>query len=48
MRQATVKGKCLFVQQGKGWALTVSGQTYMKKTYGVNRGNAPVPVADAK
>jgi hypothetical protein len=48
MRQAKVKGKSLFVQQSKGWALTVSGQTYLKDTYKVKKGNAPLPKADDK
>ncbi len=42
MRQAKVKGKGLFKQQGKEWFLTVSGENYMKGNYHVRKGNAPV------
>ena len=46
MRQAKVKGKSLFLQQGKAWSLTVSGQTHLKTTFGVRKGNTPLPEAD--
>ena len=43
MRSAKDKGKNLFNQQGKGWKLTVSGELYLKNTYGVKKGNKSVP-----
>jgi hypothetical protein len=41
----TVPGKSLFKQQGKGWVLTISGEQYVKETYGVRKGNKPLPEA---
>lgn len=41
MRTAKKKGKGLFSQQGKGWKLTVTGETYLRETYGVKKGNKP-------
>lgn len=41
MRQAKDKGKSLFSQHGKGWKPTVSGELYLKNTYGVKKGNKP-------
>lgn len=38
MRQAKADGKSLFVQQGKGWKLTVSGEVYLRETYQVTKG----------
>lgn len=38
MRKAKVDGKSLFVQQGKGWKLTVSGEVYLRETYQVTKG----------
>lgn len=43
MRTAKEKGKSLFNQQGKGWKLTVSGELFLKNTYGVKKGNKSVP-----
>ena len=43
MRQAKDKGKSLFNQQGKGWKLTVSGELFLKNTYGVKKGSKPIP-----
>lgn len=43
MRQAKKSGKGLFNQQGKGWKPTVSGELYFKDTYGVTKGNKPLP-----
>lgn len=43
MRNAKSGGKGLFQQQGKGWKLTVSGEMYMKETFGVKKGNKPLP-----
>ncbi len=43
MRQAKSDGKSLFVQQGKRWRLTVSGELYMKNTFKVKKGNTPLP-----
>jgi hypothetical protein len=45
MRTAKRKGKSLFKQQGKGWVLTISGEQYVKETYGVRKGNKPLPEA---
>jgi hypothetical protein len=42
MRTAKKKGKSLFNQQGKGWKLTVSGESYLRETYGVKKGNKPL------
>ncbi len=42
MRQAKKSGKSLFNKQGSGWQLTVSGQTFIRKTYGVKKGNKPL------
>jgi hypothetical protein len=43
MRVAKNNGKGLFTQQGKGWKLTVSGETHLKEDYGVKKGNKPLP-----
>lgn len=43
MRQAKNDGKSLFVQQGKGWRLTVSGELYLKDKFNVKKGNKPLP-----
>lgn len=43
MRQAKRNGKGLFNQQGKGWKPTVSGELFFKDTYGVTKGNKPLP-----
>lgn len=42
MRTAKKKGKSLFNQLGKGWKLTVSGETYLRETYSVKKGNKPL------
>ncbi len=42
MRQAKRDGKSLFIKQGKGWQLTVSGQTFIRETYDVKKGNKPL------
>ena len=43
MRQAKSDGKSLFLQQGKGWRLTVSGEIYLKNKFNVKKGNKPLP-----
>lgn len=43
LRQAKVSGKNKFVQQGKGWKPTVTGELAMKESYGVTKGNKPLP-----
>ncbi len=43
MRQAKSDGKSLFLQQGKGWRLTVSGELYLKNKFNVKKGNKPLP-----
>ena len=48
MRQAKAKGRALFTQQGNGWKLTLAGETYMKNTYGVKKGNKPRPKGDTE
>ena len=42
MRGAKKNGKSLFNKQGSGWQLTVSGQTFIRETYGVKKGNKPL------
>ena len=42
MRQAKKKGKSLFNKQDSGWQLTVSGQTFIRETYDVKKGNKPL------
>jgi hypothetical protein len=42
MRQAKKKGRSFFNKQGSGWQLTVSGQTFIRETYGVQKGNKPL------
>lgn len=42
MRTTKKKGKSLFNQQGKGWQPTVSGETYLKDTYKVKKGNKAI------
>ena len=42
MRTAKKKGKNLFNQHGKGWRLTVSGETYLREIYSVKKGNKPL------
>ena len=42
MRQAKKNGKSLFNKQGGGWQLTVSGQTFVRETYDVKKGNKPL------
>lgn len=42
MRTAKKKGKSLFNQQGKGWRLTVTGETFLRESYGVKKGNKPI------
>jgi hypothetical protein len=48
MRQAKKKkSKSLFfTRQGKGWQLTVSGETHLKEKYNVKKGNKPFPKGD--
>jgi len=41
MRTAKKKGKNLFNQQGKSWKLTVTGETFLRESYGVKKGNKP-------
>jgi hypothetical protein len=41
-------GKSLFRKNGKGWQLTVPGEMFVKKTYGVKKGNKPLPVEEPK
>jgi len=43
MRKAKDKGKNLFVQQGKGWKLTVSGELFMQSEYNIKKGNSSIP-----
>lgn len=43
LRQAKASGKNKFVQQGKGWKLTVTGELAMKESYGVTKGTKPLP-----
>ena len=43
MRQAKKNGKGLFIQQGKGWRLTVSGETHLKENFKIKKGNKPIP-----
>lgn len=43
MRIAKQKGKNLFRQKSSGWQPTVAGETYLKETYSVKKGNKPLP-----
>lgn len=43
MRQARHKGKALFIRNGKGWKPTITGEIYFNETYGVKKGNKPLP-----
>jgi hypothetical protein len=43
MRQAKTEGKNLFIQQGKAFRLTVSGELYVKSKFNVKKGNKPLP-----
>jgi hypothetical protein len=43
MRSAKNKNKSLFIQQGDGWKLTVSGETYLKETFQIKKGNKSFP-----
>lgn len=40
------KGKNLFHKQGKGWQLTVSGESYVKETFNVKKGKIPLQQED--
>ena len=42
LKTAKKKGKTLFSQIGKGWQLTVSGETFLRETYHVKKGNKPL------
>lgn len=48
MRYAQKNSKNLFRQQGRGWQLTVHGETYLKKNYEVKKGKLPLPMDDVE
>ncbi len=48
MKAALHEKKKLYKKQGKGWQLTVHGETYLKKTYSVKKGSTPRPAEDDK
>jgi hypothetical protein len=43
MRTAKKGGKALYRQRNSGWQLTVHGETHVKTTYNVRKGNKPLP-----